>query len=413
MTESVVIVGAGQGGYQVAASLRQEGFAGSITLIGDEPGLPYQRPPLSKAYLQGDMPLEQLNLRAQAWYDEQKVGRRQARAVAIDRRQHRLVLADGEAVAYDHLVLATGARNRALALPNANLPNVLGLRTVGDADALATLLGEVRRVVVIGAGFIGLEFAAVAVARGLHVTVVELADRPMARAVSRPISEHARAAHQAWGVEFIFGDGVAEIEARGGVASAVVTTAGRRLEADLVLVGIGVVPNTELAAQAGLEIDNGILVQETLRTADSAVWAIGDAVSFPCVQNHGRRLRLESVQNAVDQARAVAAAIAGRPKPYSAPPWFWSDQGDMKLQIAGLSHGHDCSVELPCEQPGQRTVLCFRGGRLIAVETVNRAADHMAARKLLAREAALSPEQAAASGFDLRAHEATTRAIKV
>jgi NADPH-dependent 2,4-dienoyl-CoA reductase/sulfur reductase-like enzyme len=412
MTESVVIVGAGQGGYQVAASLRQEGFAGSITLIGDEPGLPYQRPPLSKAYLQGEMGLEQLNLRARTWYEEHRVDLRHIRVTAIDRPRHRLALAEGEPLAYDHLVLATGARNRALALPNADLPNVLGLRTVRDADALATLMGEARRVVVIGAGFIGLEFAAVAVARGLHVTVIELGDRPMARAASQPMSEHARLAHQARGVEFRFGDGVAEIEARGGVATAVVTTAGHRLEADLVLVAIGVVPNTELAAQAGLEVDNGILVQETMRTVDPAVWAIGDAVSFSCAQLQGRQLRLESVQNAVDQARAVAAAIAGRPKPYAALPWFWSDQGDMKLQIAGMSLGHDRCVELLCAQPDQKTVLCFLGERLIAVETINRAADHMAARKLLARDARLTPQEAAASGFDLKAHEAATRASK-
>lgn len=407
--EAVVIVGAGQGGCQVAASLRQEGFGGSITLLSDEPALPYQRPPLSKAYLQGDLPLDQLRLRPEPWYGHHDVHLRYARALSIDRASRRVQLAGGETLAYGHLVLATGTRNRTLGLANADLPQVLGLRTLADADALAPRLSQAERVVVVGAGFIGLEFAAVAAKRGLDVTVLELADRAMARAVSQPVSAHARAMHEHLGVKFLFGDALESIEARDGRLIAVETTRGRRLEADLLVVGIGVLPNVELAAQAGLAVDNGIVVDETLRTADPAVWAIGDAANFPCVHALGQRLRLESVQNAVDQARAVAGAILGRPKAYATLPWFWSDQADMKLQIAGLSQGHDQTVELASAQADQKTVLCFLANRLIAVETVNRAADHIVARKLLTRDTELTPEQSRAEGFDLKRFEAMTR----
>jgi len=406
---SVVIVGAGQGGYQVAASLRQEGFTGQITLVGDEPGLPYQRPPLSKAYLLGKIGVANLRLRQENWFADQKVDLVHDQVSAIDRANRHLTLASGRTLAYDHLVLATGARNRTLTVPGADLQGVIGIRTLADADALMPLIKDTKNAVVVGAGFIGLEFAAVAASLGASVHVLELADRPMARALSQPMSQFFREGHEGWGVKFDFGQGLTSIEGQDGRATAVITSDGRSLPADLVVYGIGVLPNVELAAAAGLTIENGIRVDAQLLTEDPAISAIGDAVTFPCVQAGGAALRLESVQNAVDQARNVAARLMGKPADYSALPWFWSDQGDLKLQIVGLSQGHDRTVELPVPEPRQKTVLCFRGDTLLAVETANRPADHMVARKILARAPALTPDVAAAPGFDLKAWEAASR----
>jgi 3-phenylpropionate/trans-cinnamate dioxygenase ferredoxin reductase component len=405
---AVVIVGGGQGGYQVAASLRQEGYTGDITLIGDEPGLPYQRPPLSKAYLLGKIGATNLRLRPETWYAEQKVSLLHDSVTAIDRTNHRVTLASGKALPYDHLVLATGAHNRTLPVPGADLQGVIGIRTLADADALMPLVKEAKSAVVVGAGFIGLEFAAVAASLGLSVHVLELADRPMARAISQPMSQLFRDAHESWGVKFDFHQGLTQIEGEAGKATAVVTTDGRKLPADLVVYGIGVLPNVQLAAEAGLDIENGIRVDTHLLTADAAISAIGDVVAYPSV-HAGGTVRLESVQNAVDQARAVAARLMGKPAPYTALPWFWSDQGDLKLQIVGLSTGFDQTVVLGDAAARQLTVLCFKGDTLLAVETANRPADHMVARKLLGRPPKLTPAEAAAPGFDLKAWEAANR----
>ncbi len=405
---TIVIIGAGQGGYQVAASLRQEGFTGAITLVGDEPGLPYQRPPLSKAYLLSKTSADQLRLRPAAWFADQRITLRHDRVTAIDRPNRRVTLTSGATLDYDHLVLATGAHNRALPVPGAQLPGVLGIRTLADADALMPRVQRARHAVVVGAGFIGLEFAAVAASLGIAVHVVELADRPMARALSEPMSRLFRAAHEERGVTFDFHQGVQRIDAEGDEVRAVITSDGRRLPADLVVVGIGVLPNVTLAAEAGLDIENGIRVDTHLLTSDPAISAIGDAVSFPSPQA-GTSVRLESVQNAADQARCVAARLMGKAAPYGALPWFWSDQGDLKLQIAGLSTGHDQTVVLGDAATRQLTVLCFKGQTLVAVETCNKPADHMTARKILSRAAALSPMVAAAPGFDLKAWEAANR----
>lgn len=405
---SIVIIGAGQGGYQVAASLRQEGFTGQITLIGDEPGLPYQRPPLSKAYLLEKITTTNLRLRQENWFADQKVDLLHDRVTAIDRAQHRVTLASGQALAYDHLVLATGARNRTLPVPGADLQGVIGIRTLADADALMPMVKQAKSAVVVGAGFIGLEFAAVAASLGLSVHVLELADRPMARAISQPMSQLFRDAHEGWGVTFDFRQGLTRIDGQDGRASAVITTDGRSLPADLVVYGIGVLPNVELAAEAGLDIENGIRVDAHLLTTDPAISAIGDAVAFPSV-HAGGLVRLESVQNAVDQARNVAARLMGKPAPYTALPWFWSDQGDLKLQIVGLSTGHDQTLLLGDPASRQITVLCFKGDTLLAIETSNKPADHMVARKILSRAPALTPAVAAAPGFDLKAWEAANR----
>lgn len=423
----IVIVGAGQAGYQVAASLRTEGFTGDITLIGDEPGLPYQRPPLSKAYLLGKIGATALRFRQPEFYEQHRITLLHDQVTAIDRVLRHVKLASGPTLDYDHLVLATGARNRVPVVPGTELQGVFGVKTLADADALAPLLASApaepdateapdapdspaKNVVVIGAGFIGLEFAAVAAAKGLKVHVLEMGQRVMARAVSPQTSEVFRTAHEGWGVTLDFGHSVARITGTDGRVSGVETDDGRQLPADLVVYGIGVVPNAELAAAAGLDVHNGIRVDAMLLTEDPAISAVGDAVCFTSPYS-ASPLRLESVQNAADQARTVAARLMGKPAAFTALPWFWTDQGDMRLQIAGLLDGHDRTVLLGALESRQMSVLCFRQERLIAVESVNRTADHMAARKLIARATPLTPEAAAAEGFDLKAYELATREV--
>ena len=402
----VAVVGAGQAGFQTASSLRQEGFAGRIVLIGDEPVLPYQRPPLSKSYLAGESGFDELLLRPEAFYEKQEIDLVTGETVtAIDRPGRRLRLASGGEIACDHLVLATGSRFRPLAVPGAELDGVLPLRTLADADILRERLAEAREVVVIGAGFIGLEFAAVARAAGVAVHIVEVTHHPMGRVVSAQTSRFFTAAHIGWGATISLGTGVARILGANGRVAAVETSDGRVLPADLVLVCIGVVPNAELAGDAGLAVDNGIVVDEYLATGAAEIAAIGDCANFPTRFALGR-VRLESVQNGVDQARLVAARLAGKPALYDKVPWFWSDQADLKLQIAGITAGHDASVVRGEPDSGSFSVFCFRDSRLIGVELVNRAADHIVARRLLAGDPRLLPEQAADESFDLKAHAA-------
>ncbi len=400
----VAVVGAGQAGFQTASSLRQEGFGGRIVLIGDEPALPYQRPPLSKSYLAGESTLDELWLRPEAFYEKQQIDLVIGDTVtAIDRPGRRLRLASGSEIACDHLVLATGARFRPLPVPGADLDGVLPLRTLADADILRARLAEAREVVVVGAGFIGLEFAAVARAAGLAVHIIEVTHHPMGRVVSAQTSRFFTGAHIGWGATISLGTGVTRILGAAGRVSAVETTDGRVLPADLVLVCIGVVPNAELARDAGLAVDNGIVVDEYLATGAAEIAAIGDCANFPTRFALGR-VRLESVQNGVDQARSVAGRIVGKPMPYDKVPWFWSDQTDLKLQIAGITAGHDATVVRGDPESGSFSVFCFRDGRLVGVESVNRPADHIVARRLLADDPRLMPEQAADESFDLRAH---------
>lgn len=399
----IVIVGAGQGGYQVAASLRDQGHAGPITLIGDEPGLPYQRPPLSKAYLTGKTVETALRLRPLAFYEQKAIDYREAvRVLAIDRAGRRVRLSDDTALDYAHLVLATGARNRILHAPGHDLDGIHYLRDLADAQVLKGSLEAVQRVVVVGAGFIGLEFAAVARNAGLEVTVVEATQRPLARALSEPMSRYFTEAHAAWGTRFVLGTGISHFDGMDGRVTHVVTQSGEQLPADLVLIGIGVLPNQELAAEAGLACENGIVVNHFLQTEDPAISALGDCAVYPSVFAGGPA-RLESVQNAVDQAKFIAQRIVNdRAAPFVAVPWFWSDQGDLKLQIAGLSTGYDRAV-IRGDPAGRKfSVFCFKGESLHCVESVNQAADHMAARKILAGRSGLTPDQAADMSFDLR-----------
>ena len=404
--ERIVIVGAGQAGFQAAASLREAGFSGSLTLVGEEAALPYQRPPLSNAYLAGKTDARGLLLRQESFFAEHRIDHRSGtRVTAIDRAERSLLLSDGDRLAYDHLILATGTRNRALPVQGADLAGVRQLRSLDDADALRSAIADSHRIVVVGAGFIGLEFAAVCAARGLSVTVIEAAERVMARAVSPETSEAFRTFHEEAGVTFLFGAGVTTLEGEAGRVAAVRTADGQSLPADLVLVGIGVVPNQELAAEAGLTVRDGIEVDAFLATSDPAISAIGDCVRFPsrfaAGMPGGDRVRIESVQNAVDQGRCLAARLTGRPAAYDAVPWFWSDQGPRKLQIAGLAAPGDASV--PRRDGAGFSVFRFRDDALSAVESVDRPADHMAARRLLTSAKRLTPEQAADPNFDLKA----------
>ncbi len=403
----VAVVGAGQAGFQAASSLRQEGFGGRVVLIGDEPGLPYQRPPLSKSYLAGESGLDELWLRPEAFYEKQEIELVAGDAVtAIDRRERSLRLASGREIECAHLVLATGARCRPLPVPGAELDGVFPLRTLADADILRERLGESRAVVVVGAGFIGLEFAAVAIGKGVGVHILEVTQQPMGRVVSEETSRFFTQAHRDWGAVVSLGVGVTRILGDGRRATGVETTDGRVLPADLVLICIGVLPNAELAHDAGLAVENGIAVDEYLTTADPMVSAIGDCANFPTRFALGR-VRLELVQNGVDQAREVAARIAGkRVAPYDKVPWFWSDQNDLKLQIAGITVGHDAAILRGDPESRSFSVFCFRGDRLVGVELVNRPADHIVARRLLAGDPRVTPAQAGDESYDLKAQAA-------
>ena len=399
----IVVAGAGQAGFQVAASLRDGGFQGRVVLVSEEPELPYQRPPLSKAYLEGKADDEMLRLRPQSFYDEHRIEYLAGEAlVRIHRREREVELRSGGRLAYDHLVLATGSRNRALPVPGADLDGVVQLRTRADAADLKARLAHVRRAVVVGAGFIGLEFAAIASKWGISTTVVEATERPMSRALSPAMSSFFRTAHEASGVRFAFGAVATRITGENGRATGVETAEAGHLPGDLIVVGIGVVPNLDAAVDAQLDVANGILVDEHLVSSDPNISAAGDVACFPTRFADGARVRLESVQNAVDQARCVAARLTGKPAPYDAVPWFWSDQGPLKLQIAGLATPHELAVVRGEPGAGGFSVLCFARGRLVGVESVNRAGEHMAARRILTNRAAITPDQAADPLVDLK-----------
>jgi 3-phenylpropionate/trans-cinnamate dioxygenase ferredoxin reductase subunit len=397
----VVIVGAGHAGFQLAASLRQAGFGDPIQLINDEAHLPYQRPPLSKAYLKGTGGPETLMFRPLKFYVDQGIELVNDRAVAIQRDKRKVLLASAQTLDYGHLVFATGARNRLLDIPNANLPDVRYLRILDDSEGLRGRLAKAKRVVVIGAGFIGLEFAATARIKGLEVDVLELGSRVMARAVTAEISDYFEKQHADAGVRIHLGVQATSIEGDGQTVTGVSLSDGRHIPADLVVVGVGVLPNVELAGEAGLSVASGIIVGEYLSTSDPLISAIGDCALFASPR-FGGTLRLESVQNATDQARCVAARLTGDIKVYDGQPWFWSDQANDKLQIAGLTTGYDRVVLRG--NPAQKafSAFCYKEGRLVGIESVNRAGDHMFGRRLLGAGGTLDPEKAADTSFDLK-----------
>ncbi|WP_205960633.1 NAD(P)/FAD-dependent oxidoreductase [Ramlibacter rhizophilus] len=401
MDAGVIIVGGGQGGFQAAASLREEGYAGPVTLVGAEPVSPYQRPPLSKGFLTGKTPQAQLPLRPDAFYEERGIEWLAGeRVTGIDRVARRVTLASGARRAYDHLVLATGAVPRMPRSPGAELEGVQALRTLADAQLLKQRLGQAHRVVVVGAGFIGLEIAVASRELGLEVEVVEFAQRALQRSVSADAAAFLSVALQARGVRFHFSTGAEAFLGEAGRVCAVQTHRGDVLPADVVVIGVGVEPDDALARESGLSVQGGVLVDDYLLTSDPAISALGDCARFPAADG-APPIRIESVQNAVDQARCIAARVVGRPVRYRKVAWFWSDQGQNRLQIAGVADPADASVLRGSIADGKFSVLRFRGDRLTAIESVNSAADHMAARKLLAAGIAVTPEQAADASVKL------------
>lgn len=377
----VLIVGGGQAAVQTAMSLREGRFPGSIAIVADEPGDPYQRPPLSKTFLH--VPdASALPLRTLSALERKDITVRHDRVTSIDRAATSVSLEGGDTLRYDHLVLATGARNRELSIRGSDLNGVAGLRTLQDAIGLREALADRRNVVVVGGGFIGTEFAASAATAGHRVTVVEAGDRIMARAVSPELSAWITQRHRHAGNRVELSAGVSRLEGTTAVES-VLLSSGERLPADLVLVAVGVVPNVELAAGAGLAVDNGVVVDAELRTNDPRISVLGDCVNFPC-HHAGAPTRLESVQNATDQARHLARGLlSAQGEPYRAVPWFWTHQFDATVQMAGVGAPSDESVIVGDPGCGSFSIYRFRDDVLTAVESVNAPAEHMAARRLL------------------------------
>lgn len=394
---SVVIIGGGHGGFQVAASLRQENYAGKVTLISAENLRPYHRPPLSKAYLKDGIS-DALQMRPASFYERNDIGLRLGMRIArVDRAARMVIPEQGDQIAYDHLVLATGACNALPPVRGLDLPGVFGLRDLKDAQRLRVAMAGAGHVAIIGGGFIGLEFAAVARAAGIGVTVIEAAPRLMARALSPQMSDRFAAIHRDMGAQLCLGRMAVAVAEAGDRAAGVILDDGTRIDAGLVLLAAGVVPNAGLARDAGLATGNGIIVDRHLRTSDPAIFALGDCAAFPCLRTDSP-LRLESVQAATDQARAIARTITGRPVAYDALPWFWSDQGSHKLQIAGACLQGDEAVAV-----SDNIVIRFRAGHMSGAETIDAPGVHMAARKLLASGPGPLQADLAAAGYDLRA----------
>jgi 3-phenylpropionate/trans-cinnamate dioxygenase ferredoxin reductase subunit len=387
MLSHILIVGAGQAAIQALDTLRRKGFSGQLTLVGEEPWLPYQRPPLSKKFLSGGMERDKLLIRPQAFYEEHRVqthlGRR---AVEIDRRAQSIRLDDGTTIGYDALLLATGSTPRHIPIPGATLAGVHLLRNIADVERIRSDLAVSRNLVIIGAGYIGLEVAATARAMGLSVTLLEQTDRVLSRVTAPQVSSFYEAEHTKQGVLVICGTQVSALEGSQGRVRRVVCEDGSAHEAEVVLVGIGVGPRDDLAQSAGLDCLNGIVVDQHCRTSDPNIYAAGDCTSHPSI-HYGRHVRLESVDNAFEQASSAALNLLGTPTPHNKVPWFWSDQYDLKMIIVGLSQGYDEAVTRGSPASRSFSVCYLRDGELIAVDTVNSPKDQMAARKLVAARA--------------------------
>ncbi len=397
----IVIVGAGHAAGQAAASLRQEKFEGDITILGEEPHPPYQRPPLSKQYLSGEQPLERVYLRPEKFYADKNITLETGvRVTAIDRDAHTVTTEDGRSIGYDQLILATGTRARTLPLPGADLEGIHYLRTIADVDRIAAGMHDAQRIVIVGGGYIGLEVAAVARESGLEVTVLEMESRILQRVTTEEMSAYYHKVHTSHGVNIRTDTRASAFEGSDGKVTAVVC-GDERLPADMVIVGVGVVPNVELAEAAGLACDNGIVVDEHCRTADPNIWAIGDCTNHPSAFTGGR-LRLESVPNAMEQARVVAANIVGKDKVYDAAPWFWSDQYDLKLQMVGFSTAADTSVTRGSMDDDTFITFHLKDGCVIAADAVNDARNFLVAKLLVAAKKRVPPEQLADPEVNLK-----------
>lgn len=395
---NTVIIGAGQAASSLAEKLRALGAEGNITIVGDEPVPPYERPPLSKAYLLGEQARERLFLRPEAIYAEKDISLRQGQRVKAINAASKVISFGDDVLAYDDLVLTTGSTP--IRLPSAiggDLDGVFYVRTLADIDAMAPKFRAGAGVLVVGGGYIGLEAAAVASKLGLQVTLVEMAERILGRVAAPETADVIRAAHQEHGVDIREGVGLETLEGQGAVAQAKLTD-GTRLDVDFVVVGIGIRPETQLADDAGVEIDNGVAVDEFGRTSAANIWAAGDCASFPY---QGKRLRLESVQNAIDQAEVVAANILGASEPYRPYPWFWSDQYDLKLQIAGLNTGYTQVVRRGGE--GSLSHWYFKEDSFLAVDAINAPRDYMVGKRLLEAGRTVTPEAVADPATDMKA----------
>ena len=399
--EDVVIVGAGHGAGQVCVSLRQNGFEGAITMIGEEPWYPYQRPPLSKKYLAGEMPAERLYFKPRSFYTDQAIDVRLDSTVAgIDPTAKTVTTDVGESVSWGQLVLATGSRPRRLDIDGSELDGIHYLRGIDDVNGIREHFSPGRRIAIIGAGYIGLEVAAVAARAGLQVTVIEMEDRVMSRVVTPELSRFYEAVHRSEGVRFEMSTGVTGFTGAGQVAG-VVLDSGDTIDVDCVVIGIGIVPNVELAEDAGLDVSNGIVVDDHCRTSHPDMFAIGDCTWHPNAIL-GYELRLESVHNALEQAKTAAANICGKTTTYAQVPWFWSDQYDLKLQIAGLSRGYDQVVMRG--DPNERSFSCLylRDGQLISVDAVNSPKDFIQSKALIASHARIDADTLANTGIHLK-----------
>ena len=401
-TARIVIIGAGHAGGTAAALLRQYGFAGAITLVGDEPIAPYQRPPLSKAWLKGEANADDLMLKDAGFYPEHNIDLRlDTRVSRIDRAAKTVVLEGGESLAYDWVILATGARARPLPVAGADLKGVLSLRTAADAEHLKAVLGPGRRLAIIGGGYIGLEAAASARALGAEAVVIEREPRVLARVACEALSDFFQIYHRARGVTFELNAAVAAIEGEAGHVTGVRLADGRLIACDAALVGVGAIPNAELARDAGLECVDGVVVDLEARTADRSIFAIGDVTHRP-LPLYERMFRLESVPNALEQAKQAAAAITGRPGPAPETPWFWSDQYDLKLQIAGLPFDADDIVVRGEPASAKFAVFHLKAGRLLAVEAVNAPPEFMAGKALIGQRRTVARDRLADTTISMK-----------
>jgi 3-phenylpropionate/trans-cinnamate dioxygenase ferredoxin reductase subunit len=395
MYEHIVIAGAGQAAVQAVDTLRRKGFAGKLTVVGDEPCLPYQRPPLSKKYLSGALERDRLLIRPAAFFEGLSVTMHTGRKVVdIAPREQHLHLDDGLLLKWDALLLATGSRPRRLSVPGAQLGAVHYLRNIADADRIRAHASAGARAVIIGGGYIGLEVAATLRELGMDVTVLEMADRLMNRVTCGEVSAFYRAEHERQGVVIRCGETVRALHGADGLVTSVLTEQGGEYPADLVIVGVGVVPADELARASGLDCENGVVTDGHCRTSHEAIWAAGDCASH-LNRQYGRHLRLESVDNAFEQATTVAMNMLGTPTPHDKVPWFWSDQYDLKLIIVGVGHGYDTAIVRGAPASRSFSVCYLRGGEFVAIDSINAPKDQMAARKLIAAHARPDPDKLA------------------